>query len=105
MGRREYAKHEGGVAVTKDPDSIITRIKLMQETLGGNMIDGIIKSLEAGRVHIFTSECRNFCLGASAKGDINKQNFVNGLYWFKRLHDALVERCDLLTIVLCDGAT
>ena len=105
MGRRKYAMHEGGVSVIKDPDSIITRIKLMQETIDGNMIDGIIKSLEAGRVHIFTSECRNFCLGASATGDSNKEYFVVALNSFKRLHHALVELCDLPTTVLCHGAT
>ena len=105
MGRRKYAKHAGGLAVIKDPDSIITRIKLMQEAFDGNMIDGIIKSLEAGRVHIFTSDCKNFCVGASAAGVINKKNFVDGLYCFKQLHNALIERCDLPTIVLCDGAT
>ena len=105
MGRRKYAKYAGGVAVVKDPDLIITRIKLMQETIDGNMIDGVMKSLEAGRVHIFTSECKNFCLGASAVGVINKKHFADGLNEFKRLHDALIERCDLPTIVLCDGAT
>ena len=105
MGRRKYAKYAGGMAVVKDPDSIITRIKLMQETIDGNMIDGVMKSLEAGRVHIFTSECKNFCLGASAVGVINKKHFADGLNEFKRLHDALIERCDLPTIVLCDGAT
>ena len=105
MGRRKYAKYAGGVAVVKDPDSIITRIKLMQETIDGNMIDGVMKSLEAGRVHIFTSECKNFCLGASAVGVINKKHFADGLNEFKRLHDALIKRCDLPTIVLCDGAT
>ena len=77
----------------------------MQETIDGNMIEGIIKSLEAGRVHIFTSECKNFCLGASAAGVIEKKNMLVGLCDFIRLHDALVEKCDHPTIVLCHSAT
>ena len=105
MGRRKYAKHAGGVVAIKDPDSIITRIKLIQETIDGNMINCIVNALEAGRVHVITSECTNFCVGGSAAGVIDKSSFLNGLDGFKRLHDAFIERCDLPTVVLCHGAT
>ena len=105
MGRRKYSKHFGGVVAIKDSDSIITRIKLMQETIDSNMINCIVNALEVGRVHIFTSECTNFCLGGSAAGVIDKSGFLDGLNGFTQLHDALVERCDLPTIVFCHGAT
>ena len=105
MGRRNYAKHIGGVVAIKDPGSIITRIKLKQETIDQNMTSSIIKALETGRIHIFTSECTSICLGGSAAGVIDKSSFLDGLNGFGRLHDALVKLCDLPTVVLCHGAT
>ena len=105
MGRQNYAKHIGGGVAIKDPDSIITRIKLMQETIDENMTNGIMNALETGRIHIFTSECTNFCLGGSAAGVIDKSSFLDGLNRFGQLHEALLKLCDLPTLVLCHGAT
>ena len=105
MGRRKYTKHVGGAVATKDPHSIITRIKLTQEKIDENMTNCIINALEGGRIHIFTLECTNFCLGASAASVIDKSSFLDGLNGFGLLHEALVKLCDLPTVVLCHGAT
>ena len=105
LGVRQYAQHVGGLFVDRDPDSIVTRIELLQDTLDDKVIQCIIDALEPGRIHIFSSACEHFCVGASASGAIDLGDFTDGLSDYARLHDALGEICDLPTVVLCHGAT
>ena len=105
MGVRKYAQHVGGIQMDRDPDSAITHIKLLQETFDENLIRCIINSLEPGRIHIISSACEHLCLGRSASGDINTDYVLDGFSGFACLHNALIEICDLSTVVLCQGAT
>ena len=104
MGVRQYEQHVGGVQVDRDPDSLVTHVKFLQETFDDNFVHCILGALELGRIHIFSSVCKQFCLGASALGEIDVDRFLDGLSGFARLHDALIE-CNLPTIAVCTGAT
>ena len=106
-GVRRYKRHEkiNSVSIEKEKDSIITRFKLMQETIDDNMVRGIIDNLEPGRIHVFTSACENFCVGASAGGDIDLEKFLDGTQGFAEFHTSLLEVCDLPIVCACNGST
>ena len=48
MGVRQYMQHVGGVHVERDPETIITRIEFLQETMDKSLITAIIGALEPG---------------------------------------------------------
>ena len=106
-GVRSYERHEKrkSIAVHRERDRPVTWIEFLQETLDADMVTDLTKALEPGRIHVFTCEGENFCVGASASGEIDMQTFLKGTAGFAALHKKLEECCELPIIVLCNGAT
>ena len=106
-GVRTYERHTKphALRVDRTADSNVTWIEFLQETIDENVIRELLGAVEVGRIHVFTSTCENFCVGASAGGDaINPDGFLQLITRFAELHTRLAS-LDLPIIVLCHGAT
>ena len=106
-GQRCYEKHEKSKAirVEKSKDTCVTWIEFLQETLDPSMLCELNQALEPSRIHVFTSACKNFCVGGSAGGDIDIKAFLESTSEFAALHQRIEECSQLPLIVLCNGAT
>ena len=107
LGVRTYKQHvkPKAVRIDKNPNSIVTHIELLQETMDEDMTRGILSAVEPGRIHVFSSACENFCVGGSASGDIDLDKFLEGVRLFAKLVEELESRSDLPIITLCHAAT
>ncbi len=106
-GQRCYEKHEKAKAirVEKGKNSCVTWIEFLQETLDSNMLGELFKAVEPSRIHVFSSACKNFCVGGSASGNIDMKAFLESTSEFAALHERIEECSQLPLIVLCNGAT
>ena len=106
VGIRTYELHsrQDTIRVNKRAESLVTWIEFLQETIDHECEAQLMAAIEPGRIHIFTSACKNFCIGASASGTIDVNTFLSGASKFAGLL-SLLESCSMPIITLCHGAT
>lgn len=106
-GVRVYEQHQRSraIKVTKLKASNITCIEFLNDIIDGAFVQEVISALDEDSVHIFSSACVNFNVGASSGGGkIDEQNILFNSSEFSELHRRL-EALELPTIAVCHGAT
>ena len=93
------------VRVHRSPDSIMTRIELVSDSITDHMVDEILSAVEPGRVHVFSGACSDFCVGRSARAGFEMETLMDGIEASAKLLRGLEAKCDLPVATLCHGAT
>ena len=108
VGKRVYERHHSAkvksMQILKWASSPVTWIDFLQDSMDELFVEELISTLEPGRIHIFSSSCDNFCVGASAAGVVDPSEFIKNISKYEDLC-ARLEMCELPIISICNGAT